>query len=118
MEVKRAIMAFSQSEKIKAGLIWVAQCLELLSGLPEVERKGGIRAIRALLGMVAHETALAKQVVETEDWDEAESFLSRAITMIDSGVGEDAIPHVSKALSHITNIGQQSMALLRSEGLI
>jgi hypothetical protein len=68
--------------------------------------------------MVAHETALAKQVVETVDWDEAESFLSRAITMIDSGVGEDAIPHVSKALSHITNIGQKSMALLRSEGLL
>jgi len=118
MEVKGAIMAFSQSEKIKAGLIWIAQCLELLSGLPEVERKGGVRAIRALLGMVVHETALAKQVVGTEGWDEAGSFLSKAITMIDSGVGEEAMPHVSKALSHITNIGQQSMALLRSEGLI
>lgn len=118
MEVQKAIMAFSQSEKIKAGLIWIAQCLELLSGLPEVDRKGGTRTIRALLGMVAHETALAKQVVGIEDWDEAESFLSKAITMIDSGVGGEAIPHVSKALSHVTNIGQQSMALLRSEGLL
>ena len=118
MEVKEAVMAFSQSEKIKAGLIWVAQCLELLSGLPEAERKGGIRTIRALLGMVAHETALAKQVVGTDDWDDAESFLSKAITMMDSGVGVDAIPHVSKALSHVTNIGQQSMAFLRSEGLL
>ena len=118
MEVKGAIMAFSQSEKIKAGLIWIAQCLELLSGLPEVERKGGVRAIRALLGMVAHETALAKQVVGTDDWDDAQSFLSKAITMIDSGVAADAILHVSKALSHVTNIGQQSMAFLKSEGLL
>jgi hypothetical protein len=118
MEVKEAVMAFSQSEKIKAGLIWIAQCLELLSALPEGEKKGGARAIGALLGMVVHETALAKQVVGSEGWDEAESFLTRAMAMLESGVGEDAVPLISKALSHITNIGQQSMALLRSEGLV
>ena len=38
MEVDKAIMAFSQSEKVKAGLIWISQVLEILRGMPDQER--------------------------------------------------------------------------------
>lgn len=38
METRQAITALYQSEKIKAGLIWVSQGLELLAGLSQEER--------------------------------------------------------------------------------
>ena len=59
METNEAIMAFSQSEKIKAGLIWVTQTLNLLEGLPGGEKAGGEKVINAVLNMVGNEIKLA-----------------------------------------------------------
>ena len=42
----------------------------------------------------------------------------KAIAMIDSGVGEEATVHLSKALSMVTNIGQQSMLFLKEKDLL
>jgi hypothetical protein len=38
--------------------------------------------------------------------------------MMDSGVGEEATTHLSKALSMVTNIGQQSMMYLKEKDLL
>jgi len=84
-----AILAFSQSEKIKAGLIWSTTGLELLEGLPLDEKKGAQRIIN-----------------------------SRAIAMLESGVPGEAIPQLSRALSKVTNIGQQTMSLLKEKELL
>jgi hypothetical protein len=118
MEINEAIMAFAQSEKIKAGLIWISQTLELLRGLPEGEKKGGEKMIHALLGMVGHELSLAKAVVGHEQWHEIESYIEKAVIMVNSGVGQEGTIHLSKALSKVTNIGQQSMSLLKEESLL
>ena len=40
METSQAIMAFSQSEKVKSSIICASQSLELLAGLPFPEMKG------------------------------------------------------------------------------
>ena len=45
MKVRDAIMAFSQSEKIKAGLIWVSQSLQFLKTLPEPEKRGAEKSL-------------------------------------------------------------------------
>jgi hypothetical protein len=62
MEIDEAIMAFSQSEKIKAGLISISQALEVLRGLAEGEIRGGEKIINVLLGMIDHEVKLAMTV--------------------------------------------------------
>ena len=117
MEISRAIMAFSQSEKIKAGLIWSSQVIELLRGVPENEKKGIQRVAGLLLGMVGHEVDLAKTVAGQEAWDEISSYLEKAGVMVSSGVGEEAMPHISQALSRVTTIGQRSMTLLKEKSL-
>jgi hypothetical protein len=38
--------------------------------------------------------------------------------MFDSGIGEEALIHLSRALSKVTNIGQQSMSYLKETGLL
>jgi len=118
METDKAIMAFSQSEKIKAGIIWVSQSLNLLEGLSDAEKKGGEKIISILLNMIVQEANLAKAVAGVEGWDEIEPHIDKAILMINSGVGQEANIHLSRALSKTTNIGQQSMSVLKEEGLI
>jgi hypothetical protein len=118
MEVKEAIMAFSQSEKIKAGLIWVSQTLEFLKGLPEGEKKGAEKVSHTLLHMIGHEVSLAKAVAGNNEWDEIEAFIDRAIIMVNSGVGEEATIHLTKALSKTTTIGHRAMSLLKEKNLL
>jgi hypothetical protein len=118
MKTKEAIMAFSQSEKIKAGLIWISQVLELLSSVPENERKGGDRMANALINMVCHEVKLAWAVVGGDQWNEIESLLDKAGIMVQSGVGHEAMIHISKALSNVTSIGQRSMSYLKEASLL
>ena len=47
MNKKNAIIAFSQSEKIKAGLIWMSQTIEDYTGLPGTDRQGADSVIKA-----------------------------------------------------------------------
>ena len=118
MEVKEAIMAFSQSEKIKAGLIWVSQTLEFLKGLPEGEKKGAEKVSHTLLHMIGQEVSLAKAIAGKNEWGEIEALIDRAIIMVNSGVGQEATMHLTKALSITTTIGHRSMSLLKEQNLL
>ena len=118
MKANEAIIAFSQSEKIKAGLIWTSQTIEILGGIPEGEKKGSERIIHALLSMVGHEVGLAKSLVPHDIWDEIDAFVNRAEIMVSSGVGQEATVHLSRALSKVTTIGQQSMTALQEMNLL
>lgn len=118
METNEAIMAFSQSEKIKAGLIWVSQSLSLLEGLAGGEKVGGERVVSATLNMVGQEIKLAKAVGGSYGWEEIEPYLEKAHVMINSGVAEEASAHLSRGLSKITNIAQESMSFLKERGLL
>jgi hypothetical protein len=118
MNSNEAIMAFSQSEKIKTGLIMIAGSLELLRNLAGEEKRGASRILYMDLSMLSHEVGLAKIVTGHEAWNEVERFLNKALVMFDSGIGEEALIHVSRALSQVTNIGQQSMSYLKNTGLL
>jgi hypothetical protein len=118
MSIQKAIMAFSQSEKIKSGLIWVSQALELLRGLPVSETQGAERMIKAIINMVFQEIQLAKNVASDEAWEEVEKPVDQAMVMINSGVGPESVFHLTQALSQVTNIGQRSMSSLKERGLL
>ncbi len=118
MEINEAIMAFSQSEKIKAGLISISQSLEVLRGLAGGEIRGGEKIINVLLGMIDHEVRLAMTVTRHEEWNDVGPYIDKAVVMVNSGVGHEATVHLSKALSKVTTIGQQSMTFLKEKGLL
>lgn len=118
METNDAIMAFSQSEKIKAGLIWVSQILNLFEGLSGAEKIGGEKMINVLLNMIGHEIRLAKAVAGNQGWEEIEPYIDHTLVMVNSGVGGEANAHLSKALSKITNIAHQSMSFLKEKQLL
>jgi hypothetical protein len=117
MRTKQAVTAFSQSEKIKVGLIWVSQILEFSGGLPGEQKRGAEKSAVALLRMVSQETALAKALTGHDDWLDSESSMEKALVMMESGVGEEAMLHIARALSKVTNVGQQAMTQLQEAGL-
>ncbi|MCP4681672.1 MAG: hypothetical protein GY864_05020 [Desulfobacterales bacterium] len=118
MNVQEAIMAFSQSEKIKSGIIWISQVLEMLSGLNETEKQGGIRIITAMINMLVQESRLAGKVTNDPAWEDIEKHIDKAIVMIESGVAPESISHLTQALSQVTSIGHKSMGFLKDQGLL
>jgi len=118
MNTQEAIMAFSQSEKVKSGIIWASQALELLRGLPTPERPGAEKTIKLKIDMIVQEIRLAKNVTGNPAWDDIEAVLDQAMVMINSGVAPESVVHLTQALSRVTSIGQRSMSFLKEKGLI
>ena len=118
MTPREAVMAFSQSEKIKAGLIWVSQAVDQSVTLPELEKKGAAGVIRTTLAMIYHELHLAGKLGGGDSWREIEKHLDMALVMIDSQVLPEATFHLTRALSQVTTIGQRAMTVLKDQGLI
>jgi hypothetical protein len=118
MNTSQAIMAFSQSEKIKAALISLSQVLEVLPHISPEERRGAERVFRMLLSAVIQEVRLAKTLAGPGEWEEVESLIDRALVMMDSGVAEEGLIHLTRAVSKVTTVGQRSMAFLKDGGLL
>ncbi|CAB1063812.1 hypothetical protein D1BOALGB6SA_8596 [Olavius sp. associated proteobacterium Delta 1] len=118
MQTDQAIKAFSQSEKLKTGLIWATQIAEVYLALPESEKTGAERILKTLIGMIASEIHVAKNAAPHEIWLEAEKDINTAQVMLNSGVAQDTGHHLTQALSKVTTIGQQSMSLLVGQGLL
>jgi len=118
MDTQSAILAFSQSEKIKAGLIWTSQTIEMVVGLTEQNKPGAEQIVAALVGMVTNEIHLGMKLAPNEHWETALMHINNAVVMMNSKVIHDVPYHLSKALSHVTSIGQSAMTRLRGEGLV
>jgi len=111
-------MAFSQSEKVKSGIIWTSQALELLGSIPVPERSGAEKLIRLKIDMMIQEIRLAGNVTGDPAWEDIESILDQALVMIHSGVAPDSVVHLTQALSRVTSIGHRSMSFLKEKGLL
>lgn len=118
METRQAIISFSQSEKIKSGLIWCSQCVQIYENLPAQEQQGALKLIQALIAMIGSEAQVARQAAKDPVWAEVDKFLNNARVMIDSGVAQEAAHHFTQALSQVNRIGQQSMTYLMDKGLL
>ena len=118
METRKSVIAFSQSEKIKAGLIWATQTVEMNNGLAEHDKTGSQQVVGALVSMVANEVQVAMKMAPDERWEEAIKHLNNALAMIHSNVAQEAIFHLSRALSQVTSIGQTAMTQLVEENIL
>ena len=118
MEVQETIIAFSQSEKIKSGLIWVSQALQVLNGLQEPEKRGAEKTAKAIIGMIVHEIQLGKNVTGDLTWDEVLRHIDKAMVMLNSGLASEAVVHLTQALSQVTSIGHRTMTFLNEKGLL
>jgi hypothetical protein len=118
MQIRDAITTFSQSEKIKGGLIWATQAIELLKALPEADKPGAERIIKSLVDMIGSEIMICKKTAPNELWQEVEKCIDTCLVMINSNVAHEAGYHLTQALTQVTTIGQRSMTILKGDGLL
>jgi hypothetical protein len=118
MNTREAIMGFSQGEKVKAGLIWASQIIQLIDGLPDGEKRASAKMAGVLVGMINKEIMLARNTAADPAWDEMEKDVERARVMIDSGVPFEAVAHLTRALSRSTDVAGRAMARLKHEELL
>ena len=118
MQVNQAIIAFSQSEKLKSGIIWASQIVEMYIGLSEPEKPGAERVLKTLINMIATEINVAKKAAPHDVWSDAEKDMNTALVMLNSGVTQETGFHLTKTLTKVTTIGQQSMTILADKGLL
>jgi hypothetical protein len=118
METKEAILAFSQSEKAKAGLLMASQLLETYNGMNDHERHVAERFLRMFIAMIANEVFLSKKMVSSDMWSSVEKSLNAALVMMNSGVFSEATYHVVQAISAVTTIGQRAMQHLLNQKLL
>ena len=118
MQIPEAITTFSQSEKIKAGLIWASQTVEIYKALPEADKPGAEKIIRALVDMIGSEILICKKSAPNELWTEIEKDIDTALVMINSNIAHEAGYHLTQALTKTTTIGQRSMSILTDKKLL
>ena len=118
MKTADAITAFSQSEKIKAGLIWATQVIEMYKTLPEGDKSGAEKIIRAIIDMIGSEILICRKSAPNELWTEVEKNIHTAMVMINSSVAHEAGYHLTQSLTQVTTIGQRSMSILKDKGLL
>jgi len=118
MQIHEAITAFSQSEKIKAGLIWASQVVEIYKALPEADKIGAEKIIKAIVDMIGNEILICKKSAPNELWIEIEKNIETAAVMMQSNVAHEAGYHLTRALTQATTIGQRSMSFLKDKGLL
>jgi len=118
MRVNQAIIAFSQSEKLKSGLIWASQIIEMYIALSQSEKPGAERVLTTLINMIATEVHVAKKAAPHNVWQDVEKDINTAIVMLNSGVTHEAGYHLTQALTKVTTVGQQSMTILAEAGLL
>jgi len=118
MKTSDAIISFSQSEKVKSGLLWASHAAGLIDGLDGAERQGAERVIALLVDLVGNDALLARRIVKNDAWVEVEKNIDLAKVMVRSGVVQEAAYHLTQALQHVTSIGRKAMAQLKAEGLL
>jgi hypothetical protein len=118
MNTSQAIKAFSQSEKLKSGLIWATQMAEVYQALAGSDKPGAETILKTFVSMIGNEINVAQKAAPHEAWLEAEKDVNTAMVMLNSGVAHECGYHLTQALSKVTNIGQQSMTQLIDEGLL
>ena len=106
-------ITYGQADKIKSGLIWVSQTLQISAAMPPVEQKGAETIVQHILGMVADEIHMIARIGQGALWQEAAADVDKALVMMRSGVPGEAVHHLTHAVSAVTSIAGRAMAMLQ-----
>ena len=115
--VKRAIAAYTQSEKVKSGIIWICQVAEQVAVLDGAERRQGAGLLKTLARLIADESDLAGRITKDRRWHDIGKKINMALVMIDSGVPQETGFHLTRALTRVTRIGGEAASVLEKYGL-
>ena len=117
IELKQAISAYAQSEKVKSGLIWICQVSDQVAAMEGPGRRQGLSLLKTLVHMVADESDLTGRITGDRCWYEIGKKINMALVMINSGVPQETAFHLTQALTRVTRMGGQAASVLKERGL-
>jgi hypothetical protein len=118
LDPRSAITLLTQSEKIKAGILWISHASGVFSSLPENRRPGAQTVFHAFVSMLLLEVRMVRNATDDPEWEEVERHVDMALVMVDSGVPGEASFHLTRALSRTTGKAKEAMESLESWGLL
>lgn len=116
-DVKLAVAAYAQCEKVKSGLIWICQVAEQVAAMDGAGRRQGLVLLKTLAHLVADEANLAGRITGDKEWYEIGQNINKALVMINSGVPQETAFHLTQALTKVTRIGGRAASVLKRNGL-
>lgn len=117
-EVKKAIMCFLYTEKIKSDLILATSLLEILKGVRDEDIVGAEKLLVAYFNGLMREVNIAINASGTQGFKEVNAKLEAVIQQTKQHNYVNAVKLVSEAISITTTNGHKAAQTLREKGLI
>ena len=117
-EIKKAIICFLYTERIKSDLILTTSLLETLNGMGDEEIVGAEKLLVAYFNALIGEVNIAANVSGVHGFKEVNVKLEDAIQQIKHHNYANATKLVSEAISITTTKGHLAAQTLREKGLI
>jgi len=108
-------ITYAQADKIKSGLIWISQTIQISEAMSPAEKKGAETVLQNMLHMVGDEIHMIARIGNGQLWQEAAADVDKALVMMRSGIAGEAVHHLTRAMSAVTSIAGRAMTLLQPE---
>lgn len=118
MEVKKALITFHYTERIKSSLILASDLLEVASSTRGDEAVGAERLFTAFLNALMKEVAVAVNASGVKSFQEVNLKLEEAIRQVREHDYPSVRRLISEAITLTTTSGSWAAQMLKDEGLI
>ena len=117
-EIRKAMIGFQYSEKIKSELIMASKLFEVLNSLKDAERDGAETLFAAFLDALQGEINIARNVSQIPGFEEVRLKVEEAALHVKAHEYEEALRRLSEAISLTTTSGHESAETLRDKGML
>lgn len=118
MDPKTAVLNYQYGEKAKSELILASKLIAGLSGFSDIEKAGGQKMVLLLLEGIRSEISFARESTQHASFQKAVEALNMAISMVEGGNLDEAVPKIAEAVSAATTVAQESWEALAAHGLL
>ncbi len=118
LDVRKAIICFQYTERIKSELIIAANLLGEIGELKGDELVGAEKLMLSLLRALQGEVRIAHNVLRMQNLEEADDKVAEVAEKVRSREYPEATRRISEAISLITTGGQQATEVLKEKGFL
>jgi hypothetical protein len=117
-EIKKAIIVFHYTEKIKSNLILTFSLLDVLNGMKDEEISGAEKLLVAYFNALIQEVNIAANVSGVQGFKDVSAKLDEAVEQTRQHDYANVVKLVSEAISITTTNGNKAAETLKEKDLI
>jgi hypothetical protein len=117
-ELKKDVIGFMYAERLKTILLIGGQMLDVVGGLDETERSGGLKMLGAFVSAASSEMNLIAGVMGDQNYRGLDDQLKLVEGYARLGQMEAARQELSRTLTKVTTLSSYAMTSLRNAGLL